>query len=180
MKKKASLKPYLTRLGIIFFISAFFIAAFNEGTHLLQRDSTDRPPKMIQLVVPVGTAKAIAAGQPVPSIPEEMVFVVGDTLEVKNEDTAVHTLGPLTIPPGTTASMVMGEANKYAYSCSFQPSQYLGLDIRQATTFATRLTAFLIATPPTMAILFLYSLVIFPVRSREESGPTGQAAARQG
>ena len=180
MKEKASFKPYLTRLGIIFLISAFFIAAFNEVVHLLQRESYDRPPKVIQLVVPAGTAKAIAAGQPVPSIPEEMVFVVGDTLEVKNEDNAVHTLGPLTIPPGATASMVMGQANKYAYSCSFQPSQYLGVDIRQATTFATRLAAFLIATPPTVAILFLYSLVIFPVRPRKESTSTGQPAARQG
>jgi hypothetical protein len=53
--------------------------------------------------------------------------------------------------------MVMEQADKYAYSCSFQPSRYLGLDVRQATTLSTRLTGLIVATPATVAFLFIYS-----------------------
>lgn len=179
---KTDFTPYLVRLVIVAVVSLLFVTLFNEGAYLIQREDYDRAPTVIQLVVPSGTAARVSAGEPVPSIPEDMVFVVGDTLEVKNEDIEVHQLGPLTVPPGATARLVMEKADKYAYSCSFQPSRYLGLDVRQATTFMTRLTALLIATPTTAAFLFIYSLLVFPVRSKGKpaSGQTGSRQARLG
>ena len=167
MNEKPNFTPYLVRFVIVLVVSLVLVAAFNAGTHLLQREDHDRAPKVLQLVVPAGAAERIAAGETIPSIPEEMIFVVGDTLEVKNEDSAVHQLGPLTVPPGATSRMVMEQANKYAYSCSFQPSRYLGLDVRQGTTLSTRLTGLMLATPATVAFLFIYSLAAFPIRSRQ-------------
>jgi hypothetical protein len=179
MTEKPDFKPYLIRLAIVFVVSLVFVTIFNEGAHLLQREQYDRAPEVIQLVIPAGTAERVAAGEPVPSIPEDLIFVVGDTLEVVNQDREVHQLGPLTVPPGASARMAMEKPDKYAYACSFQPSQYLGLDVRQGTTLMTRLTALLIAVPTTTAFLYIYSLPVFPIRSRAKAAPE-QPASRQG
>jgi hypothetical protein len=55
-------------------------------------------------------------------------------------------------------------AENLAYSCSFQPSHYFGLNVRSATTVGTRVTAVLFATPPMVALLFIYGLLVRPIK----------------
>ena len=93
----------------------------------------------------------------VPSIPADMVFVVGDTLVVKNEDSVSHQLGPIWVPPGASASLNLNQTNNYSYTCSFEPSRYLGLDVRPRVTWATRIVAVLLAGIPTGAMIAVYS-----------------------
>lgn len=173
MKKSNPLRPYLLRLGLILALSIAFVAIFNEAVFLLQKDQHDRSPQTIELVIPAGTAARVEAGEDDPAIPEEMVFVMGDTLLVRNEDSASHQLGPVWVPAGATASLAMGEAAKLAYSCSFSTSRYLNLDVRQPTTLGTRLTALILAAPTMTALLFLYSLLVFPVDGKK---PKNEAA----
>ncbi|HSF80092.1 MAG TPA: hypothetical protein VLA49_02600 [Anaerolineales bacterium] len=160
--------PYIKRLIITLIIALFIVVVINEGFYLFQKEKTDRAPRTVQIVIPNGTAAQVAAGEPVPAIPEAMVFVVGDVLEVKNEDIAQHQLGPIWVPAGATGSLVLETADKYSYSCSFVPSRYLGVDVRQATTLATRLTALGIATPPMAVFLFIYGLLVFPIKRPEK------------
>jgi len=163
MEKKFKTRPYLVRLGIVLLISFVGVAIFNELAYLWQKDDYDRPPQTFQLVIPTGTAEQIAKGQDIPSIPAEMIFVLGDTLEVVNQDVVSHQLGPIWVPPGTTGSLVMETADKLAYSCSFQTTNYLNLDIRTGTSIGTRVTGLFLAAPATAIFLFIYSLLIFPV-----------------
>jgi hypothetical protein len=148
-------------------ISVVFAVAFNEVSYLLQKDQYDRAPKTIELVIPPGTADQVDAGQEVTSIPEEMVFVLGDVLEVVNHDSVSHQLGPVWVPPGAKGTMVMDIAREVSYSCSFSTSRYLGLDIRQPTTLGTRLTGLAISAPTVTVLLFIYSLLVFPVNKSE-------------
>ena len=161
---KSAYIPYLTRLSVILVVALVFVLTVNEVFFLVQKDKNDRAPQTMQLVIPAGTAKLVENGQAAPSIPEEMVFVVGDILEVKNEDSVDHQLGPIWVPPGTIGSLQLEDANKYAYSCSFAPSRYLGIDVREATTVGTRLVALIFATPPMAIFLFIYSLLVFPIK----------------
>jgi hypothetical protein len=163
-----AVRPYLLRLGIVLVVSFVLTAIFNEAVYRLQKDPYDRPPQTIQLVIPAGTAERVAQGQSIPSLPEEMVFVIGDQLEVKNEDAVAHQLGPLWAPPGTSASLVMQKSQKSGYTCSFQTTQVMGIDVRTPTTFSTRLTALLLAGPTTAALLFLYSFLLFPLGGRRK------------
>jgi len=163
MSGKSSLRPYWVRLLIVLAISVVFAVAFNEAAYLLQKDQYDRAPKTIELVIPAGTAEKVDAGQEVVSIPEEMVFVLGDVLEVVNHDSVSHQLGPVWVPPGSKGTMVMDIAREVSYSCSFSTSRYLGLDIRQPTTLGTRLTGLAISAPTVTVLLFIYSLLVFPV-----------------
>ena len=160
---KRNLRPYLIRLGIVFAISILAVVAFNEFSFTLQKDEYDRAPETITLVIPEGTAQQVESGVDVASIPEELVFVIGDVLEVENQDTVSHQLGPIWVPAGSTGSLVMEQANKYAYSCSFQTSRYLGLDIRQPTTMGTCILGIALAAPTLTVLVFLYSLLVFPV-----------------
>jgi hypothetical protein len=93
-----------------------------------------------------------------------MSFVLGDVLVLRNEDTVPHTLGPLYAPAKSSASMALNQADHFALACSFSTTQYLGLNVRPPTTLRTRLLGIAFAAPPTAAILFVYSLIVFPVK----------------
>lgn len=150
---------------LVSLVGAFiFVGLINEGTHLLLKEKTDRPPETVEISIPAGTAERVNAGEAVPSIPSELIFVIGDTLQVINEDDVPHELGPLWIPAGSSASLLMENANKYTLGCTFQPSRYLNFDVRSRTTSITRLQAFALATPPTAMFFFLYSLLVFPLK----------------
>jgi hypothetical protein len=167
-KKYPELKGYALRFVIVAVLSFAFVAVFNEVTYQFQREASDRAPQTINLLIPEGTADRVAAGDPVPAIPDEMVFVLGDTLQVINHDRVDHQLGPVWVPAGSTASLVMKAVENYAYSCSFQTNRVMGIDVRQPTTNNTRLTALFIAGPTTAVLLFLYTLVIFPIWNQAE------------
>jgi hypothetical protein len=166
------------RLVILFVISVAVVWAVSESAFLLQKETFDRPSKVIELVIPEGTAERISAGQPVPSIPEEMVFVVGDTLVVHNKDLSDHQLGPLWVPAGTSASLNLNQASKLAYACTFQTSRYLGLDVRKPTNWQTRLTALLLAAPATTLFIFVYSLVLRPIKQKNNQPVPGVSAVK--
>jgi hypothetical protein len=166
MSTKTALRLGARRLLFLFLLSLLLVAAGSEGAYIFQKEAYDRAPQVVELVVPAGAAEQIAAGRPVPAIPDELIFVVGDLLVVRNEDVVDHQLGPLWIPAGASASLVMEQAEELAYSCSFQSSRYLGLDIKQPTTWRTRLVALILAAPATTVFIFLYSLVIWPLQPR--------------
>jgi len=123
---------------------------------------TARPPKEIVLTIPAGTADKVARGEQPPSIPQDMIFVVGDTLVVKNEDVVDHKLGQLWIPANSSARLALNEEQNMAFECSFQPGNYFGLDVRQALTLGTRVYGVLYAGIPLGILILLYSFVIPP------------------
>jgi hypothetical protein len=164
-----TLRPYLIRLAIVMAISLVFALIFNEMTFLLSKDPSDRAPKTITLVIPAGTAARIDSGDELRIFPDEMIFVTGDILEVVNEDSEPHQMGPVFVPPGSTGSMRLDQAEKLSVSCTFQSSRYLGLDIRPATTLATRLTGLFITAPTLAALLFLYSLAAYPIKPADQN-----------
>jgi hypothetical protein len=175
MKKKNQIRPYINRLIIVLVISVILVTIFNEAAYLMQKEKSDRAPQTIELAIPAGTAARVEAGEDVPAIPQEMTFVLGDTLQVTNYDSVSHQLGPIWVPAGSSASLVMENAEKYAYSCSFATSRYLGLDVRQPTTLATRLTALGLAAPTMTVLFFIYSILIFPVKTPEPLETAGQS-----
>lgn len=143
----------------------------SEASFLLLKDSSDHEPQEVLLVIPAGTAGRVALGQAPPSIPAEWSFVVGDTLVVQNDDAVDHQLGPVWVPPGTSARLTLDTADNYAYACSFQPTRSLGLNVRSRVTLKTRLQAILLSGPPMGALIALYSLVLWPLRPRPPVTP---------
>jgi hypothetical protein len=91
-----------------------------------------------------------------------MIFMVGDTLVVRNEDAVSHELGPLFIPAGSSARLNLNSVASYAYTCSFQPGRYIGLDVREPVTWATRSMGILSAGVPMGMLFALYAVIGYP------------------
>jgi hypothetical protein len=119
---------------------------------------------MVELIIPAGTADRVAQGESDPTLPATMLFVVGDTLVVKNLDSVVHQLGPLFIPSGSSASLKLDSEQDYSFACSFQPSKYIGLNVRPALTVGTRIVGILEAGLPMGMLIALYSIFAVPVK----------------
>jgi hypothetical protein len=164
-------RAYWFRLLLVTLIAFAFSLVFNEVTYSFQREATDRPPETIELVIPPGTAELVAAGQTPPEIPASLTFVVGDVLRVVNQDSVEHTLGPVYAPPGATASLSLDRADTYSYSCSFRAAKFLGIEVKAATDLQTRLVGLFFAAPTLAALMFVYSLVMFPIKDKPK-GPS--------
>lgn len=165
------LARYAKRFLIVLAISTLAVWLISELGILLQNESAARAPETVELTIPAGTAAAVAAGEEPPGIPDELSFVLGDTLLVRNQDDVDHSLGPLYIPSGTSARLTLEEPENFTLTCSFKPSRYLGLDVKPPTTWQTRLTALAFGVPPTAALLFVYSLAVYPLDQRKEVPP---------
>ncbi len=159
--------PYLKRFALSALAALLFVGLINEVSHIIQKSKTDRPPETVELLIPNGTAAKVAAGEAAPEIPAELSFVIGDSLQVTNYDDVPHELGPLFIPAGTSAFLSMDDANKYTLGCTFTPSQYLDFNVSPRTTAKSRLQALYLAGPPTAMFFFVYSLLVFPIRSKK-------------
>ena len=148
------------------FVGLLIGAVINEVSFLFLRE-TARPPKVIELMIPNGTAEKVARGETPPTIPSSMTFVVGDTLLVKNDDSSDHELGPLWIPAGTSASLSLDAVQSYAYNCSFQPGQYFDLDVREALTPSMRFYGILYSGLPLGGLIALYALIL-PAKKKND------------
>jgi hypothetical protein len=166
------------RIALSLLIGLLLAWGMSELAFFILKDRSDHVPQRIELVIPAGTAERVAKGEAPPSIPSDMVFVIGDTLVVRNEDSVDHQLGPVWVPPGASASLSLDRAQKFSYACTFQPSRYLGLDVRPRVTNATRLQAILLAGPPMAALLAIYSLVIWPLKAADSKRPLRVANGR--
>jgi hypothetical protein len=144
-----------------------FVAALTTEVAYQVLKRENREPKRIVLVIPAGTAQDIANGKAPPSLPEDMTFVVGDTLVVENRDQVDHQLGPLWIPSGTSASLNLDTEQNYILECSFQPTKVFGIDVLQPVTIGTRLTGILFAGFPLGALFAVYSVLIGSVKQKE-------------
>lgn len=158
----------LKRLALSLGLGLLIGVIVSEIPFLFLRE-TARPPQEIVLTIPAGTAEQIARGEEQLAIPENMTFVVGDRLVVKNEDAVDHKLGPLWIPAHASAQLSLDQEENLAYECSFQPGKYFGLDVRQPLTPRTRLYGITYVAIPMAILIALYSLVLTPQKKENVS-----------
>ncbi len=149
----------LKRIGISLLLGLLLGAVISEVPFLFLRE-TARPPEEITLIIPNGTSEQVARGEQPPSIPENMSFVVGDVLVIRNNDVVDHKLGQLWIPANSSAQLSLDQEQNFAYECSFQPGNYFGLDVNEPLTLGTRLYGILYAGIPLGVLIALYVLVM--------------------
>jgi hypothetical protein len=160
-------KETTRRILVSMLIGLLIGVAVGEIPFILQRE-TARQPQTVVINIPPGTADRVALGEVPPTIPENMIFVVGDVLVVENNDSVDHKLGPLWIPAHTSAQLALSQKENLAYECSFQPGKYLGLDVREPLTMATRLYGIFYAGIPLGVLIALYSFA-FPSKKKENA-----------
>jgi hypothetical protein len=160
-----STKVIAKRILVSLLLGLLLGTAISEIPFIFLRE-TARAPQKILLTIPAGTAERVSRGEQPPSIPQNMIFVVGDTLVINNRDAVDHKLGPLWIPANSSAQLSLDQKDSFAYECTFQPGSYFGLDVREPLTLSTRLYGITYAGLPIAILIALYSLVI-PVKKNE-------------
>ena len=63
-------------------------------------------PRRVTVRIPEGTAAAVADGREPGVVEDRIVLRAGDELELRNDDTRLHVLGPLSVAPGGRARTV--------------------------------------------------------------------------
>jgi hypothetical protein len=169
-----TMRAVLVRLGITFILSAVFAFAISEVSYQLVKDQSDRQPQEVEIIIPAGTAAALAAGEPGPAFPD-MTFVEGDQLVLRNLDSVSHQLGPLWVPPNTSSVMVLDRPNAYSLACSFQPSQKLDLDVLPRAKNSDRVFGIFSVGAPTWILAWLYSLIGIPLPGADQKGSSDAA-----
>ncbi len=157
------------RILFAMLLGLLFGVVISEASYFFLKTGETRPPQVVEIDIPDGTAARVALGESDPTLPSDMIFVVGDTLLVKNEDSVVHQLGPLFIPSGSSASMKLDTATDYAFACSFQPSKYIGLSVQSPLTIGTRLLGIIEAGIPMGILIALYSIFAVPAKKKADA-----------
>jgi hypothetical protein len=91
-----------------------------------------------ELVIPRGTAAAIASGTGFAFVPGQVALSPGSRLLIINEDEVDHTVADTVIPAGATAELSFDEESQ-SYACSIHPSGFLGVRLTERPHFATTL-----------------------------------------
>lgn len=166
---KSKIADFFLRLAGGLLLGFLFGWLLSDGAYRLLNleGGIEREPERVEIVIPYGTAAQVEEGVYNQSIPTDLIFVEGDLLVVRNEDVVDHQLGPLWVPAGTSGVLLLDTSNRYSYSCSFQPSQVMGLDVRPRVTGNTRLQAILSIGLPTGMMLAVYSYLL-PVKRKED------------
>jgi hypothetical protein len=155
-------KDLIYRILLFMLIGVVAAGVISEVTFRLQGETISRDPQTISLVIPAGTADKVSQGQSVLSAGQ--IFMAGDTLVVTNEDSVTQTLGPLVIPPDSSASMKLDQVGDFSYTCSFQPTKYYGITVQEGLSIGMRIEAALLAGLPLGMLLGIYSLMIKPLK----------------
>lgn len=163
---KPVVKHLVRRSLLLLLVSIVFVLGLSEVVYRLQRDENSRGPKKIEIMIPDGTGNKIANGEDVQTIPDEMIFVIGDTLVIDNQDSIDHRLGALWIPAKSTASLVLNDSNDYTFNCSFKSSKFVGLTVRQPVNLVSRLNALWYGVPSTWMFLLVYSFALRPLNQK--------------
>lgn len=159
----------LKRIGWSMLAGLLIGVVVSELSFYLLNDGSTRPPKLVQLDIPMGTAALVAQGNADPSLPPTMTFVQGDTLRVSNHDSVAHQLGPLFIPAGTSASMILASDNGYHLLCSFEPSKYLQLSVLPPLTVWTRIAGVLETGLNVGFLIAVYAVFALPSKKKEKA-----------
>jgi len=160
-------KAALIRLGITFVISMVFAFVVAEASYQLVKNRGEREPRQIDILIPPGTAEAIANGGAGPALPE-MLFIEGDKIMVQNLDSVSHQLGPLWIPALSSSVLTLDRPSSYSLSCTFQASQKVDIEVVARAKASDRVLGILSIGLPTWMLIWVYTLIGIPAAGKPE------------
>jgi len=114
------------RLWAITFAGSWAAGLLLAITWALLIEPTIAESKTVDLVIPSGTAAAVALGQPPAFIPANLSLGPNGKLHVQNNDVVEHVVAGKAIPAGSVAT-VSTNKNTKEITCTIHPSGVLGV-----------------------------------------------------
>lgn len=107
--------------------AGFVLAALlNGGWWLVLANPLETDP-VEEVVIPDGTAAAIASGEPFLFAPDSISVPAGGALRVVNRDSVAHIVGTTSIPSGATADVVASESGELF--CTIHPKGHIDVEL---------------------------------------------------
>ncbi len=122
-----------------------------------------------ELVIPAGTAAAVAAGADPPFIPNSLELARSGDLTVINDDVVPHQVGTWTIPPGGSAVIYAAEETGQ-FTCSIHAGGVIAFTIDKRPSLFTTLYATLILGVPVGLVFGFASTVTRRLAMGEDDG----------
>jgi plastocyanin len=112
------IKVLLAALAFLIPITVAIVIVFSISGGNSQNVSTG-DGKVWSYQIPNGTKERIDKGLLTEDyFPEHLTIAVGDTVEIVNQDVAVHSVGPFTVRPGETQKMIFVDPGYYFGACT--------------------------------------------------------------
>jgi hypothetical protein len=127
-----------------------------------------------ELVIPSGTAAAVAAGERPPLIPNSLSLGRNRKMIVRNEDVVDHAVGAWTVPPGGVAEI---EADKSSgqLTCTIHPAGVLGLSIDGRPAFRSTFNGALMLGIP-LGVVFGFAGFVGSKLQMDDEAPSTPAS----
>jgi plastocyanin len=111
-------KVLLAAVAFLIPITVAIVIVFSISGGNSQNVSTG-DGKVWSYQIPNGTKERIDKGLLTEDyFPEQLTIAVGDTVEIVNQDVAVHSVGPFTVRPGETQKMIFVDPGYYFGACT--------------------------------------------------------------
>ena len=107
-------------LAVALFLGAITLASCGGGDGGDTVAGPEQPT--FEYVIPAGSGDLLAQGEPLDILPRTLETRVGETIQIINEDTIAHVLGPWFVGPGETLRQRFVDAGEFEGSCSVHPS----------------------------------------------------------
>jgi plastocyanin len=116
--QRGPLKVLVAALAFLIPITVAIVIVFSISGSNSQNVSTG-DGKVWSYQIPNGTKERIDKGLLTEDyFPEQLTIAVGDTVEIVNQDVAVHSVGPFTVRPGETQKMIFVDPGYYFGACT--------------------------------------------------------------
>lgn len=118
----------MSRLVSLLLIVSVVAACGGEPAALIE-DETELGEADYSYVIPLGAGEALDRGTPLEILPGEMTVVVGEVIEIVNDDDRGHLVGPFFVGAGETLRQRFASPGEFIGVCTVHPSGELRLEI---------------------------------------------------
>lgn len=102
----------------------------NEPASLFGDDATGRLADY-SYTIPAGSGEALDRGEPLDILPEELDVRVGEVIEIVNEDSRGHLIGPFFVGKGETLRQRFSSPGTFVGECTVHPSGQIVLRVSE-------------------------------------------------
>ncbi len=118
----------MRRLISLILVATIVAGCAGEPATLIE-DETELGEADYAYVIPLGAGEALDEGQPLEILPGEMTVVVGEVIEIVNDDDRGHLVGPFFVGAGETLRQRFASPGEFIGVCTVHPSGELVLEI---------------------------------------------------
>lgn len=99
------------------------VAGCGAGTESFEQiDASGEVIADYEFVIPIGAGEALDAGTPLEILPARLDATVGQTIQIVNQDTRGHLVGPWFVGGGETLRQTFKSPGEFIGECSVHPS----------------------------------------------------------